>query len=191
MSDTHDQSGQKSDEQKQQDLFNELNKLGQQLETAARAALESDQSRSFQRDLSAGMKEFFGQLQNAAKTAQQDERLQNLAERGQQAWGDVQERVQENKAMQDLQVSMARGIAYLNMQLGEFTERMQKEQQAGAQQVPIEEEEEQTTADTARQGTPGPATPGAPSTPPPAAPTTPPPSTGPTVRLDDETDEQK
>lgn len=178
----HEQHEQQKSEQEQAfDFLGELNRLGQNLEQTVRSALESDHAKSFQRDVSAGMKEFFTQLQGVTRSVQEDDRMRDMTKRGQQAINEVQEKVQENKTLQDLQTTMARSIAYLNSQLNDFNENLQNnEQQAGssgAQSVPIDEEED--TPQTPASNIP-------PSTPQTPASNIPPgnPATGQTIRLD-------
>lgn len=115
------------DDQKNQsqhgDLGSELRELGQQLEQAVRSALESDRARQVQADIASGMKEIGAQLQTAMKAIQDNPRVQHFVQRGEQAV----DQAQHSKAAQDLQDSLARGIAMLNEQLSGFVTRLNQE----------------------------------------------------------------
>jgi hypothetical protein len=198
MNEPNDQNQQSSEQQQQPqpDLFEELKKLSGQFEQAARSVVDNNRTKSFQRDVGAGMQEFFTQMQNATKSVQDDPRVQNFVERGQQAVQDAQ----QSQAMKDFQTTMARSVAFFNQQLGEFSERMRtnaQEEQANttsststsAQDVPIDEED-----NTASEQTPPPPPP--PSTGPGTAADTsntsaPGTSTGPTIRLDPDDDHKQ
>ena len=58
------------------DLLNELREMGQQLETAFRAAIQSDRAKQLQKDLAGGVREITEQLKTAAKSVQNDTRFQ-------------------------------------------------------------------------------------------------------------------
>lgn len=104
------------------DLASELRELGQQLETAVRSALSSDKAKQVQQDISSGMKELGTQLQAAFKSIQENPRMHQLVERGEQALSQAQ----QSKAAQDFQETLSRGIAQLNDQLAAFAARMRQ-----------------------------------------------------------------
>jgi hypothetical protein len=192
MSETNDKNQQSSDQQQPQpDLFEELKKLSGQFEQAARSVVDNNRTKSFQRDVSAGMQEFLSQIQTATKSVQDDPRVQDFVERGQQAVQDAQ----QSQAMKDFQTTMARSVAFFNQQLGEFSERMSTSAQADqagrpsgaptAQDVPIDDDDSTTSEQTPPPPPPS-AGPGAPSDT--SAPGT---STGPTVKLDSDDDHKQ
>jgi hypothetical protein len=190
MSEQNDQNQQSSEQQQPQpDLVEELRKLGGQFEQAARSVVDNNRTKSFQRDVSAGMQEFLSQIQTASKSVQDDPRVQNFVERGQQA---VQE-AQQSQAMKDFQSTVARSVAFFNQQLGEFSERMRTNAEAeqantpsgasAAQDVPIDEEDSTASEQAPPPPSAGPDTPtdtSAPGT-----------STGPTIRLDPDDDHKQ
>jgi hypothetical protein len=144
------QGGESGSSSAQYDLFEELRKFGQQMETATRSAWENERTRSFQRDVSAGMQEFFGQMQRFAQTFQENPHVQNLTERGQKAIHEAQ----ENQVTRDFQQTMARSVAYMNTQMEDFLKRMQAQTDAtsqpqessSAQQVPIDDESQSSAS---------------------------------------------
>lgn len=111
------------DKQSQQpagDLASELRELGQQLEAAVRSAIQSDKAKQVQQDVSSGVKEIGSQLQAAFKAIQENPRVQELVERGEQAVNQAQ----QSKVAQDFQESLSRGLAQLNQQLAAFVARV-------------------------------------------------------------------
>lgn len=110
------------------DLGSELRELGQQIEQAIRGALASDRARQLQADVASGLKEIGAQVQHAVKAIQEDPRVQELADKGQQTVA----KARESKAAQDLQDSLARGIAQLNDQLTGFVTRLRAESDGSA-----------------------------------------------------------
>jgi len=130
------------------DLTTELREMGQQLEAAFRAAIESERARQLQRDLVGGVRELSGQIQTTLRSLQSSPRVQQAEERGRQ----VLSQARESKVVQDLQETIVSGIAQLNDQLRKLVDRLESDSsgQAGAptQQVPIEQEP--ATGETAR-----------------------------------------
>lgn len=110
------------------DLASELRELGQQLEAAVRSAIQSDKAKQIQNDVASGLKEIGAQLQTALKALQENPRVQELIERGEQAVSQVQ----QSKAAQDFQETLARGIAQLSEQLAAFAARMRQQDGADA-----------------------------------------------------------
>ena len=134
---TNPQSGPDKDST---DLMNELREMGQQLEAAFRAAIESDRAKQLQKDLAGGVRELTSQLKTAVKTVQTDPRVQQAEERGRQA---VQQ-ARESKVVQDIQETVISGLAQLNDQLRKVVERIQAEANSAAnspatQNVPVED----------------------------------------------------
>jgi heparin binding hemagglutinin HbhA len=119
---------QNQSQQPHSDLGNELRELGQQIEQAVRSAMESDRAKQVQADIASGMKEIGAQLQNAVKAMQDNPNVQNLVQRGEQAVGQAQ----QSKFAQDLQETLARGIAALNEQLSGFVNRVNQSTAADA-----------------------------------------------------------
>ncbi|PMP75943.1 MAG: hypothetical protein C0184_13425, partial [Chloroflexus aggregans] len=103
------------------DLGTALRELGQQLETAFRAAIDNEHTRQVQQELVSGFRNLGEQVQSALKTIADDPRLQELAERGQQKLHELE----RSQAAQELQHALAQGIDQLNKQLAEFIRRMQ------------------------------------------------------------------
>lgn len=138
-------------QQPQADLGNELRELGQQLEKAVKSALESDRARQVQADISSGMKEIGTQLQHAVKALQDNPKVQELVQKGEQAVGQAQ----QSKAAQDLQDTLSRGIAMLNEQLAGFVSRIRQEPGAppagdGAGATPPASDSGASTGETTR-----------------------------------------
>jgi hypothetical protein len=133
---TNPQSGPDKDST---DLMNELREMGQQLEAAFRAAIESDRAKQLQKDLAGGVRELTSQLKTAVKTVQTDPRVQQAEERGRQA---VQQ-ARESKVVQDIQETVISGLAQLNDQLRKVVERIQAEANSASssptQNVPVED----------------------------------------------------
>jgi BMFP domain-containing protein YqiC len=123
------------------DLSNELREMGQQLEAAFRAALESERTKQLQRDLAGGIRELSTQIQSALRSVQSNPRVQQAEERGRQVFAQAR----ESKVAQDLQETIVGGIAQLNDQLRKLVDRLENDSSAQAsnsptQQVPIEHE---------------------------------------------------
>ena len=137
---TGDQAGGDPSRGSTNDLAGELREMGQQLEAAFRAALESDRTKQLQRDLASGMREVSHQIQSALKSVQANPRVQQAEERGRQ----MLSQARESKVAHDLQETIVGGIAQLNDQLRKLVERLEDDRAGqggpGAQQVPIEQE---------------------------------------------------
>ena len=130
------------------DLTSELREMGQQLEAAFRAAIESDRAKQLQRDLAGGVREISSQIQTTLHSLQANPRVQQAEERGRQ----VLSQARESKVLQDLQETIVSGIGQLNEQLRKLVDRLESDRpgqsSASAQQVPIEHEP--TTGETTR-----------------------------------------
>ena len=131
------------------DLVGELREMGQQLEAAFRAALESERTKQLQRDMASGMREVSHQIQSALKSLQTNPRVQQAEERGRQ----MLSQARESKVAHDLQETIVGGIGQLNDQLRKLVERLENDRAgqgggSGTQQVPIEQEP--ATGDTTR-----------------------------------------
>lgn len=105
------------------DLGTEMRELGQQLEQAFKSALESDRAKQMQADVASGMKEISVQIQHAMKAIQENPQIQQLVDRGEQAVAQAQ----QSKAIQDVQDSLARGLALLNEQIAGVVTRLRSE----------------------------------------------------------------
>jgi hypothetical protein len=131
------------------DLTAELREMGQQLEAAFRAMIESDRAKQLQRDLAGGVRELTAQVNHAVKNLQTNPRVQQAEERGRQAI----HQAKESKLVNDIQETIVAGIAQVNDRLRHLVERLETDRpdQAGAppasdpassgpatQQVPIE-----------------------------------------------------
>ena len=132
------------------DLLNELREMGQQLETAFRAAIQSERAKQLQKDLAGGVREITEQLKTAAKTVQSDTRFQHVEERGRQAVAQAR----ESKVVQDIQETLVHGLAQLNEQLRKVVDRLQSEVNApssgsATQDVPVDDQSA-TTGETTR-----------------------------------------
>ena len=132
------------------DLLSELREMGQQLEMAFRAAIQSERAKQLQKDLAGGVHEITEQLKTAAKTVQNDTRFQQAEERGRQAVAQAR----ESKVVQDIQETLVTGIAQLNEQLRKVVDRLQSDVNApssgsSAQNVPVDDQSA-TTGETTR-----------------------------------------
>jgi len=99
----------------------EVRELGNQLEAAFRAALESERTKQLQRDLMGGLKELSTQVKAALKNAQENPRVQQASERGLE----VIRTAQHSKTAHDLQETLVSGVAQLNMQVRKLVERLE------------------------------------------------------------------
>ena len=68
MSENTPNTNQPGNDKDSSDLLGELREMGQQIETAFRAAIQSDRAKQLQKDLSGGVREITEQLKTAAKT---------------------------------------------------------------------------------------------------------------------------
>ncbi len=128
------------------DLTVELREMGQQLEAAFRAMIESDRAKQLQRDLAGGVRELTSQVHHAVKNLQTNPRVQQAEERGRQAI----HQAKESKLVNDIQETIVAGIAQVNDRLRHLVEKLETDRpdQAGSpppvggptQQVPIERE---------------------------------------------------
>ena len=123
------------------DLLSELREMGQQLEMAFRAAIQSERAKQLQKDLAGGVHEITEQLKTAAKTVQNDTRFQQAEERGRQAVAQAR----ESKVVQDIQETLVTGIAQLNEQLRKVVDRLQSDVNppssgSSAQDVPVDDQ---------------------------------------------------
>ena len=122
------------------ELIKELREMGQQLEAAFRAAIESDRAKQLQKDIVGGVRELSGQVQSAVKSLQKDPRVQQVEERGRKAV----EQARESKVVQDIQETIISGLTQLNTQLRKVVDRIETEA-AGkpatppAQDVPVDQ----------------------------------------------------
>ena len=141
MSENTPNAGQPGHDKDSGDLLNELREMGQQLEMAFRAAIQSDRAKQLQKDLAGGVREITEQLKTAAKTVQNDTRFQQAEERGRQAVAQAR----ESKVVQDIQETLVTGIAQLNEQLRKVVDRLQSEanppsSSSSAQNVPVDDQ---------------------------------------------------
>jgi heparin binding hemagglutinin HbhA len=122
------------------DLVKELREMGQQLEAAFRAAIESERAKQLQKDIAGGVRELTSQIQSAVKSVQTDPRFQKAEERGKQAF----EQARESKVVNDIQETIVSGLAALNLQLRKVVERIDAETNrpasAPTQNVPVDHE---------------------------------------------------
>jgi ribosome-associated translation inhibitor RaiA len=138
-------------ERDQPDLKEELQEMGQQLERAFRAVVESERAKQLQKDVASGVREVTTQLRSAVDNLQQDPRVQQAENRGREALNTAR----ETKLGQDIQDAFVTGLATLNTQLRKLVERIEQEATTPAatgtpsQQVPIEQEPP-TTGETRR-----------------------------------------
>ena len=135
------------------DLVKELREMGQQLEAAFRAAIESDRAKQLQKDIAGGVRELTGQVQSAVKSIQTDPRFKQAEERGKQAF----EQARESKVVQDIQETIVNGLTQLNTQLRKVVERIENEASRPAstgtppaQNVPVDHEPPAATGETTR-----------------------------------------
>ena len=146
MSENTPNAGQQPDHDKDSgDLLSELREMGQQLEMAFRAAIQSERAKQLQKDLAGGVHEITEQLKTAAKTVQNDTRFQKAEERGRQAVAQAR----ESKVVQDIQETLVTGIAQLNEQLRKVVDRLQSDVNApssgsSAQDVPVDDQSAST-----------------------------------------------
>ena len=127
------------------DLLSELREMGQQLEMAFRAAIQSERAKQLQKDLAGGVREITDQLKTAAKTVQKDTRFQQVEERGRQAVAQAR----QSKVVQDIQETLVSGIAQLNEQLRKVVDRLQSEVNPPSsgtptQDVPVDDQDAAT-----------------------------------------------
>lgn len=143
--DTTPQSNQPRDEDTQgaqsSDLASELREMGQQVEAALRAAIESERAKQIQRDLAGGVRELTSQLQTAVRTIQTNPQFQQAEERGRQAISQAK----QSKFVQDLEDAVTTGFSQLNDQLRKLVDRLESERVSRAsgttsQNVPVEHE---------------------------------------------------
>lgn len=128
MSQPENQPENQPNQPQHSDLGAELRELGQQIEHAIRTAIESDRAKQFQKDVSTGMKEIGHQVQSAIKSIQDNPRVQNLVDRGEQAVSQAR----QSQAAQDFQETLARGIAQMSEQLAAFAARMRSNDEPAA-----------------------------------------------------------
>ncbi len=132
------------------DFISSLQALGKQFEQSMREVMTSERTQNMQREMGETMQAFFGQLQNAAKTVQEDPRVQNATEKGRETVGQVQ----QSQAAKDLQETLARGIDYFNQQLNEFNSRLHQgtpqTDAPASQDIPIDDESGPATGPTTR-----------------------------------------
>ena len=133
------------------DLMKELREMGQQLEAAFRATIESDRAKQLQQDIVGGVRELANQVQSAVKSLQADTRFQQAEERGRQALNQAEERgrhafaqARESKVVQDIQETFVNGLTQLNSQLRKVVDRIEQEANKvtnpSTQHVPVEPE---------------------------------------------------
>jgi hypothetical protein len=164
----------------QSDVFEELNKLRQNLEQSGRNVMSNENAQKMQSDITNNIQQLLTQAQKSMQSVQENPQVKQWSERGQQAVNQAQ----QNQVVRDLQQTMANSLAYFNQQLAELRARQQKEEEQAAaqsaQSVPIDIEEEdaapRSTHTAPADAASGPATgvPGTSGTP----------ATGPTRNLD-------
>jgi hypothetical protein len=164
------------------DVFDELNKLRQNLEQSGRNVMSSENAQKMQHDITNNIQQLLAQAQKSVQSVQENPQVKEWGERGQEAVNQAQ----QNQVVRDLQQTMANSLAYFNQQLAEFRTRQEKQDDQAAQSVPIDIEEEDAAPRSAHtnpaDAASGPATgiPGASGTPGVSGT----PETGPTQKLD-------
>jgi heparin binding hemagglutinin HbhA len=133
--------GQPSGQGRNSDLVGELRQLGQQLEQLFTTALSSEQARTFQNEVTRGVREIGVQVQHAIKNVQENPRVQELEERGKRAINEAR----ESQYFDRLQDTLVKGLSYLNEQVSTLAERLKTDAPSGTspasttQSVPVED----------------------------------------------------
>jgi len=132
--------GQPEPEKESPDLLSELREVGQQIEAAFRAFVESDRARQMQTDVARSVREVASVMRDAAQKLQADPRIQQAEERGRQAI----DRARESQAFHDLQEALVNGLSHLNVQLRKLVEKLEADRVASSnpptEHIPVDQE---------------------------------------------------
>lgn len=149
-------SSETSSSQPQKDLAAELRELGVQLEQTFRTVVESEQAKGLKENLALGFQEIGKQVQAGIKQLQENPKVQELADRGQNA---VQQ-AQQSQAFKDFQDTLIAGLGQLNERLSEFVSKLEERSNQDAnsasndtssQNVPVDDESQPpATGETTR-----------------------------------------
>lgn len=110
MSDTNQQK-QSADE-----IIGELNKLGENLAKALRSMWDSEERKSIERELRAGVEQMSRHVNQAVETAKVDEKLKQAGTQVKQAM----ESAHVPEMMADLRLGLAEGLKRLNAEVEKF-----------------------------------------------------------------------
>jgi|HigsolmetaAR202D_1030399.scaffolds.fasta_scaffold00078_3 hypothetical protein len=145
-----------SSSQSQKDLANELRELGLQLEQTFRTVIESEQAKALKENLVLGFQEIGKQVQAGLKQLQENPKVQELADRGQQAVSQAQ----QSQAFKDFQETLISGLGQLNERLSALVTKLEERSaqaanstpsEAGSQNVPVDDESQPpATGETTR-----------------------------------------
>lgn len=145
-----------SSSQPQKDLAAELRELGVQLEQTFRTVVESEQAKALKDNLALGFQEIGKQVQAGIKQLQENPKVQELADRGQNAV----HQAQQSQAFKDFQDTLIAGLGQLNDRLSEFVTKLEERSAqaangdasaSGSQNVPVDDESQPpSTGETTR-----------------------------------------
>ena len=118
----------------QGDITVELQELGRRLGAALQAALESDQSRNLQSQVSEGLQDLSRQVDETIKSARESEAAKDLGEQVHR----VVKTARESDVAQDIERGLVRGLRELNEQLDKLIESLQPREAPEAPETPEE-----------------------------------------------------
>jgi uncharacterized protein (DUF2267 family) len=117
------------------DLRGAFRELGENIEAAFKATLSSERIKQARSDLESGVRELASQVSKSVERVQQDPRIQEVEDRGREAF----KQAQTNDVVQTLQDALATGISQLNAQLAKLVERLEQDTPAApSQDIPVE-----------------------------------------------------
>lgn len=119
-------------ERKQSSITGELQELGRQLVTTARAAWQSEQRRELQQDITMGLRSVADQLNEAVESVRLNPRSDSVKESMKERVSKVTGAGRAGDLVDDARGTLASGLRELNEQLRRLTERLEREGSASA-----------------------------------------------------------
>jgi hypothetical protein len=102
-------------------IVDELNKMGQQVADAIKAAWESDDRKKLQNEITEGLQKFGDQVTDAAKKASESDAARQMREQAEKVVAEVR----ESNVTEDIRKGLLNGLEALNRELGKLLEKLE------------------------------------------------------------------
>ena len=114
---------------RREDVAAEVRELGERVQEAIRAAVESPRTKEVQQQVSEGFAELARQVEAALRAAQESRETRRLGEQAKQ----VVESARSGEIVDEVRSGLVRGLRVLNEQLERLVERLEAEKREGDQ----------------------------------------------------------
>jgi urease accessory protein UreF len=141
-----------TDPQLEQNLREELNRLGGSFMQVLNVAWNSDQRRELERDLKSGLNSLASNLEEGFQRVTESQEAKELIEQAEEVAESVVAKVRQNEVAQELGQGLLRGLQALSTQIEKFSAELQPETAAKQsppaaepQDIPVAKEDREAT----------------------------------------------